>query len=781
MKNNIKTKNKSYNWPLRLFITVVPFFLAMLFVCFFFTSHTMIKKGEGQIQYLSRVNTENLDNWLNSLESQLQIYKENIEFHCDDPASYRDYILPSYKKNADFPEGVYIGGKNGDYFLASGEEAHPKPLVRASTFYTLGAYSDDFIFSGPLTDPITQKPHVIASARLRSKGLDAESLDQSYVIAANISLDYPDQLIYNLSKEDLVDRAMLISGRDVRVLADSYTRKSGNKLSADERLTALAEAIEADKTGFMKVTSEDGSDCYITITALTNADWFLLLYTKKSSLTSPVYGSYLWISLIALGLLIGLFMVILLVTGIMRGVQSQSTKSQKINEAIAKSFISVAYIDKDNSHFEEVWFQSQIRDLVGRQGRALSALNKIIHTLSTETFIPRLEKFIDLVTLDDRIFNKQSISVEFYSRTYGWCRASFIPVNTDEYGRLHSVLFAIQKQEGEILELRDKLRVEDTLLECVQTLSSYENVDDAIYHLLGIIADFHKADRAYIFRIDYNQDIMCNTHEWCSMNIPSVIASLQNVPIQYLERWINLFQKNGYVQINDVSSELASDTMEYKLLSAQNIRNLYAVPFLSADGTVIGFLGIANPTGNAETDVLLKSVSSFIQEELLKKQYTDELYNLSYTDKMTQTLNRHAYNRDMEELNRTKATNVGVVFADVNGLKVMNDEHGHEHGDLLIRQAADLLRDTFHESTDTIYRIGGDEFVVFSRDIRESAFKSMVNGLINQMGEIPIMSIGEAWISSCDNLESQIKVADENMYQRKSLYYALTGKNRRKS
>jgi diguanylate cyclase (GGDEF)-like protein len=52
-----------------------------------------------------------------------------------------------------------------------------------------------------------------------------------------------------------------------------------------------------------------------------------------------------------------------------------------------------------------------------------------------------------------------------------------------------------------------------------------------------------------------------------------------------------------------------------------------------------------------------------------------------------------------------------VPFLDVDGLKEVNDEQGHDAGDQLLVNAADLLRDTFRDS-DVIARLGGDEFCV---------------------------------------------------------------------
>ena len=92
---------------------------------------------------------------------------------------------------------------------------------------------------------------------------------------------------------------------------------------------------------------------------------------------------------------------------------------------------------------------------------------------------------------------------------------------------------------------------------------------------------------------------------------------------------------------------------------------------------------------------------------------TDRLRDLSSTDELTGLLNRrgflaNAHARIAADL-RTRAP-LALLYADVNGLKRVNDELGHERGDALIRDAADVLRGVLRER-DVLSRLGGDEFV----------------------------------------------------------------------
>ena len=123
-------------------------------------------------------------------------------------------------------------------------------------------------------------------------------------------------------------------------------------------------------------------------------------------------------------------------------------------------------------------------------------------------------------------------------------------------------------------------------------------------------------------------------------------------------------------------------------------------------------------------------------------------------------------------------------MADINGLKQMNDNLGHEAGDELIIGSAECLRQSFHHD-EWIYRVGGDEFCVITDGTAENVEKCLkqlevvgsqwkgrhVNGIS--------ISCGHASDKEFDDFDSMLKAADERMYAFKSNYYRITGKERR--
>lgn len=99
-------------------------------------------------------------------------------------------------------------------------------------------------------------------------------------------------------------------------------------------------------------------------------------------------------------------------------------------------------------------------------------------------------------------------------------------------------------------------------------------------------------------------------------------------------------------------------------------------------------------------------------------------------DALTGFKTRRAYYRDIEAMERDSTKEMqaaGLVFADINGLKRVNDRVGHEAGDELIASVAKQIAEVFPEADK--YRIGGDEFVLVSFDDSEVTFNTKLKRL----------------------------------------------------
>ena len=256
------------------------------------------------------------------------------------------------------------------------------------------------------------------------------------------------------------------------------------------------------------------------------------------------------------------------------------------------------------------------------------------------------------------------------------------------------------------------------------------------------------------------------------------IENLRNVPIQIIQTWIDMFHERGMFYISDLDREREKeDARAYEVLKAQKINSLIAVPF-KKNGVVTGFFGVDNPREHYRDFELLSSIQFFIMNRLETRSRQEQLQYLSYRDMLTNLYNRNCYIRFMEGYLGQKFENIGVVYIDLNGLKKVNDEQGHEAGDSFIRRAAQQIVAVFPEHT---YRIGGDEFVVIYPGILEQQFEFLMSQLrLNARQHHVSFSCGAVWKKECDSLDALLKEADEKMYEEKKHFYEKTEHDRRR-
>ena len=155
----------------------------------------------------------------------------------------------------------------------------------------------------------------------------------------------------------------------------------------------------------------------------------------------------------------------------------------------------------------------------------------------------------------------------------------------------------ITESEKRAQDLEQRLTTEETLLKCVQTLSAYNDQQAAINELLNIVAAYYQGQRVYIFEINYDNDTISNTYEWCAEGVSEEIQNLKDMPIDTISRWLAKFEKFGEFYITSVNETLNKDSEEYRILAAQGIKSLIAAPLIEND-VIIGFIGVDDPIAN---------------------------------------------------------------------------------------------------------------------------------------------------------------------------------------
>ncbi len=171
---------------------------------------------------------------------------------------------------------------------------------------------------------------------------------------------------------------------------------------------------------------------------------------------------------------------------------------------------------------------------------------------------------------------------------------------------------------------------------------------------------------------------------------------------------------------------------------------------------------------------LINNYINFQNEKLKNIIYKE----IAYTDSLTKLQNRTAYNEFLKKFNKNKQSGF-VISIDLDGLKKMNDNYGHQFGDAMIKIFSDYLKLITADDTDfQAFRIGGDEFFIFAKKEKSFDIENWLQPLrqnFRHANIAPDYNTGQSFSAgyfyyNCQNNEdisNAIHLADQKMYAEK--------------
>ena len=237
------------------------------------------------------------------------------------------------------------------------------------------------------------------------------------------------------------------------------------------------------------------------------------------------------------------------------------------------------------------------------------------------------------------------------------------------------------------------------------------------------------------------------------------------------------------VAVDDVEREPLADAA---ISAAGGYRAFLTAPLVSYKGTY-GALSVFfdRPRRFSEDDkTILATFASQAAVALENQRLIREKDVLARTDGLTGVFNRSylelALDQTMRAVHR-KGGLVSLLFIDVDDLKAVNDQRGHQAGDRILRDLAALLADSCRE-TDTVARYGGDEFVVLmpetdargARQVLAKIDKAIDTRNEAASDEIPLRASMGLQTSGWSNPEELLLAADRSMYEMKRQRAAAT-------
>ena len=162
-----------------------------------------------------------------------------------------------------------------------------------------------------------------------------------------------------------------------------------------------------------------------------------------------------------------------------------------------------------------------------------------------------------------------------------------------------------------------------------------------------------------------------------------------------------------------------------------------------------------------------------------RKQAEKALRNLTLTDDLTSLYNHRGFfnlaEHHLKTARRARQSSL-LLYADLDGLKEINDTRGHSEGSQAIAKTAEILRQTFRNS-DIVSRLGGDEFAILAQNVPQHDVETVIARLEgnlcaenkhNDSFQLSL-SVGTVWIAHDSNLsiDQLVDQADQAMYDNK--------------
>jgi diguanylate cyclase (GGDEF)-like protein len=174
----------------------------------------------------------------------------------------------------------------------------------------------------------------------------------------------------------------------------------------------------------------------------------------------------------------------------------------------------------------------------------------------------------------------------------------------------------------------------------------------------------------------------------------------------------------------------------------------------------------------AENDAMRRELDEARARIALLERLADE-------DALAPVANRRAFVRELSRMiafTRRYGPPSSVVYFDVNGMKQINDTHGHPAGDAALRHVADILCKNVR-SSDIVGRLGGDEFGVILTQTNQEQATTKATALAQEIGAAPLrwgetrITVSAAYgvysFSGSDDAQVAIEAADKAMYRQK--------------
>ena len=365
-----------------------------------------------------------------------------------------------------------------------------------------------------------------------------------------------------------------------------------------------------------------------------------------------------------------------------------------------------------------------------------------------------------------------------------WFNMTFLPAGPSE-GNIHYCTYTMEVNFEANTKRMSNISA-DLATAVLETCIKLRGAADFKTTMKDVIVDIRelcKAEHCCILLMDYYEkkcSILCESYVEGS----DLIKKRKNAGgdgnelYEVAKSWEELIGSSNCVIAKDERDmELVRERnpLWYESLKSYGGRNIVLFPLRSRD-ELLGYIWAINFDAEQAPKIkeTLELTTFILASEINNYLLLDRLKVLSSKDMLTGVLNRNEMNNYVDKLSdetRKENTSVGVVFVDLNGLKRVNDDLGHNAGDTLLKDAAKAMEEVF--PADTIFRAGGDEYTVIMLGVSQDDLNAATKKLreVSEKYERVSFAIGSCVEPDSHNVREALKIADQRMYEDKREYY----------
>jgi len=225
----------------------------------------------------------------------------------------------------------------------------------------------------------------------------------------------------------------------------------------------------------------------------------------------------------------------------------------------------------------------------------------------------------------------------------------------------------------------------------------------------------------------------------------------------------------AFMQITPNGHLLKTNPELYHFSLEHDIKDV-SFAIISDKNNHISLLGTINPKKSSAIRKLIEDVVVCFSIAIYNRKHLNKTELAATTDSLTGVLNRVAYKKDILMFDEEKPKDFSCIYIDVNELHIRNNKYGHAAGDEMLIYIANSLKDVFYGHS--IYRMGGDEFLVFAKKISAENIKQDIKTFVEQLKPKGYhVAIGTSYRTQNTNCEEMVREAEIRMYEAKVQYY----------